>query len=79
MECDSMHAAIEGIKKVIDVQVPSQWDNVIRMARRGNPYHVVPLHYSSCFDLKKLAKETCSNMKIDTNGNRMNWLAIKHQ
>jgi hypothetical protein len=42
MECDSMHAAIEFAKKKTEIFVPQQWATVIRMARRKDPYMIVP-------------------------------------
>ncbi len=66
MECDSMHAAIENVKKNTIVYVPSQWDTVIRMARRRNPYAIVPIKHFNIFDLKKLAKKTCKNVKLNS-------------
>lgn len=45
MECDSMHAAIEYAKRKTNVFIPSQWDTIIHMARRTNPYIVLPLKY----------------------------------
>ncbi|KAJ8319696.1 hypothetical protein KUTeg_002739 [Tegillarca granosa] len=38
MEVDSMHAAIEAAKKNTEIYVPSQWDTVVRLARKRKPY-----------------------------------------
>jgi len=43
MECDSMHSAIQFAKKKTEIYIPSQWATIIRMAKRKNPYYVVPL------------------------------------
>ena len=77
MECDSMHAAIEHAKKSTSIYIPSMWDTVVHMARRKNPYVVVPMKHDSFWDLKHLAQETCKNVKMTTNGKRINWLKIK--
>ena len=50
MECDSIHAAIEFAKKKTQIFVPSQWDTVITMARRRDPYQVIPLRYKDFLD-----------------------------
>ena len=46
MESDSIHSAIEFAKRNTKVYVPSQWDTVVSMARKKNPYLVIPLTYS---------------------------------
>ncbi len=47
MECDSMHSAIECAKKAAPIYVPSQWHTVASVARRKDPYLVVPMRYST--------------------------------
>ena len=77
MECDSMHAAIEHAKKSTSIFIPSMWDTVIHMARRKNPYIVVPLKHDNFWNLKKLSKDFCHNVKVTTNSKRINWFRIK--
>ena len=77
MECDSMHSAIEHAKKKTSIFVPSQWDTVVRLARKKNPYVVVPLRFNQFFDLKKLANENFGSFKYTTDGKRVNWIKIK--
>ena len=77
MECDSIHATIEHAKKRTRVYVPSQWETVITLARKNKPYIVVPLKYVDFMDLKKLKKEHFKNMKVDDEGQRINWLKLK--
>ena len=57
--------------------VPSQWETVTSLARKNKPYIVVPLKYVDFMDLKKLKKENFKNMKVDDEGNRINWLRLK--
>jgi hypothetical protein len=66
MECDSMHSAIEFAKKKTDIYIPSQWATIIRMAKRENPYYVVPLQYENIYDFKEVTKSTLkySNVQI---------------
>ncbi|CAG2211934.1 unnamed protein product [Mytilus edulis] len=77
MECDSMHSAIEFAKKKTEIYIPSQWATVVRMARRTNPYSVVPIQHEDIYDFKKLQKTTLTYSKVDANGEKVNWLKIK--
>jgi hypothetical protein len=77
MECDSVHATIEGAKKITAVYVPSQWCTVIAMARKGNPYLAIPMKFNHVFGFKDFVKNYCPNLKISTTGHRVNWLKIK--
>lgn len=76
MECDSIHSAIETAKKKTSVFVPSQWNTVISMARRGKPYHVVPLKYMDVFNFKDFVQKFCPNLKTTTSGDKVNWMNI---
>lgn len=77
MESDSIHSSIETAKKNTSVYVPSQWNTIISVARRNNPYVVVPLKFTDFKDFKELAKKFCPNMKSTTSNTRVNWLKIK--
>lgn len=77
MECDSIHASIERAKTLTKVHVPSQWETVITLARKANPYLVIPMKYTDFMDLKKMKKDCIKNMKIDRAGRRVNWMKIK--
>jgi hypothetical protein len=76
MECDSMHAAIEFAKKKTQINVPSQWDTVITMARRGKPYTVVPVKYGDFYDFKHLKSKNKKSTHSD-NGVKVNWTQMK--
>lgn len=78
MEVDSMHAACEHAKRYTNIYVPSQWDTILQMARRTQPYFVVPLKFWDFKDFKKLANDNYNvNFKTDIAGNRISWLDIK--
>ncbi|MES9882503.1 MAG: hypothetical protein ABW185_16670 [Sedimenticola sp.] len=77
MECDSVHAAIEHTKSLTKVHVPSQWETVVTLARKSNPYVVVPMKYTDFMDFKQMKKDSIKNVKIEKNGNKVNWLKIK--
>ena len=77
MECDSMHAAITHAKKSTEIFVPSEYDIVLRLARKQKQYVVVPMKHSSFYDFKRLARSTIRNTKVDIDGRRLNWLHIK--
>ena len=40
MKCDSMHAAVEFAKRNMRVESMQQWETVLQLARRKNPYEV---------------------------------------
>lgn len=45
------------IQKAGDIMVPSQLHPIFRLARRGNPYKVVPLQSQDFLDFKQLSKD----------------------
>lgn len=77
MEVDSMHAAIEFAKRNTPIYVPSEWHTVVRMARRKQPYSVVPLEYDDFFNFKQIAKENITFPKKDVTGMKIEWLKLK--
>ena len=77
MECDSMHSAIEQAKSGINVFVPSQWETVMNLARRNNPYIVANLTYDDFYDLKKLENAYGINFQNDTCGKKINWINVR--
>lgn len=84
MECDSMHSAIESIKKRMTVFSMNDWLNIFRLARskrnrnkKSECYTVKELLFSDFVDLKALASQIIKNRTIDTDGNKVNWLKIK--
>ena len=78
MEVDSMHSCIERAKKHVDVFHPQDWVPVIRMARHTKPYKVVEMGHSDFIDLKHMENTLFKNTKIDSSGQPVNWLKIKH-
>lgn len=74
MESDSIHAAIDHAKKNSKVYIPQQWETVISLARRRNPYKVIPV--KKFYDFKAVCK-CITNTKMDTDGQKVNWLNIK--
>jgi hypothetical protein len=47
------------------------------MARRKNPYLIVPLIYGDIYDFKYLAKTSMKFRKEDIKGGKINWLQIR--
>lgn len=76
MECDFMHSAIEFAKSSTKIFVPSQWDTVITMARRKNPYHVVPLKHYDFKDFKGVKINTLQSSKTES-GQKAKWTNMK--
>ena len=52
MEVDSMHGVIEKSYQVSTVMVPDDLHNVIRVARRNNPYEIIPMEHSDFINFK---------------------------
>ncbi|KAK7489266.1 hypothetical protein BaRGS_00019518 [Batillaria attramentaria] len=77
MECDSMHSAISFAKKANPVFIPSGWDIIVRMARRTNPYTVIPIRFTQILDFKYLASQIIRNTKVDKNNKRVSWFKMK--
>ena len=77
MECDSMHAAIENAKRNNSVFIPSQWDTIVRKARRDNPYTIIPLKHWDVIDYKSIAKQSLKNVAVDERGQRVQWRKVK--
>ena len=77
MECDSMHSAIESAHKHLEVYSMHEWVNVLKSARRHNPYSVMVIDHSQFYDLKHLASRIISNRKRTTEGEHLNWLEMR--
>ena len=77
MESDSMHSAIETAKRKTQVHVPSQWDTVIRLARKKKPYLVNLLRFSDFYDYKSLGDSLLSGAsRLDRHGQKVNFRRI---
>ena len=72
-----MHSAISYAKQHTPIYTPSGWDIVIRLARRGKCYVVIPIKHTSIYNFKKLASSYIRNTKTDTDGNRVKWMQIR--
>ena len=46
------------------------------MARRKNPYNVVPIQHGDVYNFKELQKTTLKHSKVDYCGEKVNWLKI---
>ena len=77
MECDSVHATIERAKKGVDVFVPSDWNIVMALARRRNPYTVIPLDNKEILNIKAFVNDNNLNLKVFENGEKVAWKKIK--
>ena len=47
------------------------------MARRENPYYVVPLQYENIYNFEEVTKSTLKYSKVDSEGIKVNWMKIK--
>ena len=60
-----------------EIFVPQQWATVIRMARRKDPYMIVPLKFGDIYDFKEFTKKYMKFRKENVNGKKVNWFQIK--
>lgn len=64
IECDSMHASIEHASHNANIFVPSDWCNVVTLAKRkGEPYTVQVLTYKDFIDYKNYREKSMPNTK----------------
>jgi len=77
MECDSMHCSIEHAQKHMKIYTVNDWENVMRGARRHNPYITQEVKYRNFYDLKQLARTTIMNTRKNEEGKSVNWLEIR--
>lgn len=70
-----MHSAIERAKRHVQVFVPTDWHNILRVARRGNPYQIIPMGYRDFTDYKAV-HALVPNTKVDTDGKAVRWSKI---
>ena len=57
------------------MNIPEDWYNITRSARRQNPYSVIPLEYNTFMSFKSYTKPL--NMKVDSEGNTVRWMKIR--
>ena len=76
MECDSIHITIEHSKKNTSVYVPSNWNTVISMARRNNPYLFIPMKHDDVMNFKLFSSVSCPNFKMASTGEKINWTKV---
>lgn len=77
MEADSIHASIERAKRSTKVCNPSQWDTIVSIATKRNPYIVILLNYIDFQDLQALKTDLNMNWKKAVTGEPINWLKVK--
>lgn len=77
MECDSMHSAVEFAKKRTAIFVPSQWDTVMLMARRKDPYTVIPLKHQDIIDFKDIQAKKVKSITVSDSGKKVQWTKIR--
>jgi len=78
LEADSMHSSIENIKRHQKVYTTREYEILITAARKNpRPYSVKKLTHEDFFDSKLLCNNIISNRLKNTDGEAVNWLAIK--
>lgn len=76
-ESDSIHAAVERAKKCTSVYVPSERDTIVRMARKRNPYVVVPMKHYDFLDIKNIARSVLPPKAVGMQGQRIQWMKVR--
>ena len=71
-----MHSAIEYAQKNLSIFSLHEWINVLKSARRHNPYTVELLEHKDFFNLKALAKQLVTNRNQSDKGS-VKWPAIR--
>jgi hypothetical protein len=74
----SLHAFRDRICKAQDQCLYSQPMGQIHMARRHNPYVVVPIRHWDFIDFKEVQNENFKNMERDINDDKVRWRDIVH-
>lgn len=78
MECDSMHATIETASEYAKIFIPTDWVNVIRLAKKGGqPYDVNILSYKDFFDYKTFKDSNYFFPSKSENGMDLNWKEVR--
>ena len=76
-ENDSLHSAIEGASKALNVYTTAQWATVMRTARHTGPlYNVRELDTDDFCNFKKVAA-MLANFDLDVDNKKVRWLDIK--
>jgi len=58
--------------------VPSEWQIVLQMARRKNPYRVMEIRNTDIYDLHALTEHIgAKNVTKDVDGTTVNWMKVK--
>ena len=77
MEADSIHSSIERANRSTKVYHPSQWDTVVSMARKRNPYIVIPLNYRDFQDFKSIKNRFEYEFGKAVAGEAIKWFKMK--
>lgn len=57
MAVDSMHSAIESAAKNVSIYSLNDWSNVLKAARRKDPYTVIRMKFSDFINLRQVCSE----------------------
>lgn len=68
MEYENMHSTIERASEYAKIYIPEDWLNVIRLARKDNPYMVEVLDHSKFKDFKAMRSISIGNTIKATDG-----------
>ncbi|CAF4946081.1 unnamed protein product [Pieris macdunnoughi] len=77
MECDNMHSTIERASEYAKIYIPDDWQNVIRLARKDNPYNVQVMEHTDFLDFKSLRSTIIPNTMKATDGTVLQWANVR--
>ncbi|CAG4955519.1 unnamed protein product [Colias eurytheme] len=77
LACDQDFGLIEKKKKLFkNIFVPDDWDEVIKAARKKEPFVVIKMKKEHFFSTKRL-EMNITNRKITSEGSKVKWLSIQ--
>ncbi|KAJ0174387.1 hypothetical protein K1T71_010533 [Dendrolimus kikuchii] len=77
MECDNMHSTIERASEYAKIYTPDDWQNVIRLARKDNPYKVKVMEHTDFLDFKALRSTIIPNTMKAIDGTVLKWANVR--
>lgn len=77
MECDNMHSTIERASEYAKIYTPDDWQNVIRLARKDNPYCVQVMNHTDFLDFKTFRSTIIPNTLKATDGTVLQWANVR--
>lgn len=72
-----MHSTIERASEYAKIYTPDDWQNVIRLARKDNPYKVKVMEHTDFLDFKALRSTIIPNTMKAIDGTVLKWANVR--